>query len=190
MKMFWSGVAAVLLLIPASARADQADRTERRGERMERQGERRERHGERREKRGEKLKEKAAATEHGAELYPASVPGCGILGGQPIDLSGAPFKWSATCEREIPKYQTTRLAQINPDVVIWLSGWDRDDRLVDGQRVSISTMSGRAMFSQLIDQSATRLTSTGALGWAVVNVLTSIVAGYAAVQLGVYLARR
>ena len=35
-----------------------------------------------------------------------------------------------------------------------------------------------------------RLTSTGALGWAVVNVLTSIVAGYAAVQLGVYLARR
>jgi hypothetical protein len=105
---------------------------------------------------------KAAAAERGAELYPASVPGCGILGGQPIDLSGAPFKWSATCEREIPKYQTTRLAQINPDVVIWLSGWDRDDRLVDGQRVSISTMSGRAMFSQLIDQSATRLTSTGA----------------------------
>jgi peptidoglycan/LPS O-acetylase OafA/YrhL len=105
---------------------------------------------------------KAAAAQQGAELYPASIPGCGILGGQPVDLSGAPFKWSATCEREIPKYQTTRLAQIHPDVVIWLSGWDRDDRLVDGQRVSISTMSGRAMFFQLIDQSATRLTSTGA----------------------------
>jgi peptidoglycan/LPS O-acetylase OafA/YrhL len=105
---------------------------------------------------------KAAAADQGAELYPASVPGCGILGGQPVDLSGAPFKWSATCEREIPKYQTVRLAQIHPDVVIWLSGWDRDDRLVDGQRVSISTLSGRAMFSQLIDQSATRLTSTGA----------------------------
>src|SRR3954452_23484717 len=35
-----------------------------------------------------------------------------------------------------------------------------------------------------------RLTSTGAFGWAIVNVLTSIVAGYAAVQLGVMLARR
>jgi CrcB protein len=35
-----------------------------------------------------------------------------------------------------------------------------------------------------------RLTSTGALGWAIVNVLTSVVAGYAAVQLGVFLARR
>jgi len=49
---------------------------------------------------------KAAAAEQGAELYPASVPGCGILGGQPIDLSGAPFKWSATYERdpEVPDH--------------------------------------------------------------------------------------
>jgi len=35
-----------------------------------------------------------------------------------------------------------------------------------------------------------RLTSTGALGWAVVNIVTSIVAGYVAVQLGVMLGRR
>ena len=35
-----------------------------------------------------------------------------------------------------------------------------------------------------------RLTTTGALGWALVNVLTSVVAGYVAVQLGVALGRR
>jgi CrcB protein len=35
-----------------------------------------------------------------------------------------------------------------------------------------------------------RLTTTGALGWAVVNVLTSVIAGYLAVKLGVALARR
>ena len=35
-----------------------------------------------------------------------------------------------------------------------------------------------------------RLTTTGALGWAIVNVLTSVAAGFAAVQLGVFLARR
>jgi len=103
-----------------------------------------------------------AAAEQGAQLYPASVPGCGILGGQPVDLSGAPYKWAATCEREIPKYQTVRLAQIRPDVVIWLSGWDRDDRMVDGQQVSTTTMSGRFVFARLIDEAATRLTSTGA----------------------------
>ena len=34
-----------------------------------------------------------------------------------------------------------------------------------------------------------RLTETGALGWAFVNVATSIVAGYAAVRLGVLLGR-
>lgn len=35
-----------------------------------------------------------------------------------------------------------------------------------------------------------RLTTSGALGWAVVNVLTSVLAGFAAVQLGVFLGRR
>ena len=103
-----------------------------------------------------------AATEQGVQVYPASVPGCGVIGGQPIDLSGTPFKWSATCEREVPKYQTARLAQIRPDVVIWLSGWDRDDRMVDGQNVSTTSISGRSVFSGLIDDAASRLTSTGA----------------------------
>jgi len=35
-----------------------------------------------------------------------------------------------------------------------------------------------------------RLTATGAFGWALVNVLTSVVAGYAAVQIGVMIGRR
>jgi peptidoglycan/LPS O-acetylase OafA/YrhL len=103
-----------------------------------------------------------AAAEQGVQLYGASVPGCGILGGQPVDLSGAPYKWSAACERVIPKYQNDRLAQTRPDVVIWLSGWDRDVRLVNGQQVNPTTMSGRVVFAGLIDEAATRLTSTGA----------------------------
>jgi CrcB protein len=35
-----------------------------------------------------------------------------------------------------------------------------------------------------------RLTTSGALGWAIVNVLTSVLAGFAAVQLGVFLGRK
>jgi CrcB protein len=35
-----------------------------------------------------------------------------------------------------------------------------------------------------------RLTTTGAFGWALVNVLASVAIGYAAVQLGVMLGRR
>ena len=35
-----------------------------------------------------------------------------------------------------------------------------------------------------------RLTESGAVSWGIVNILTSVIAGYAAVQLGVMLARR
>jgi hypothetical protein len=87
------------------------------------------------------------------------VPGCGVIGGQPVDLTGAPYKWSAACEESIPKYQTARVTQLRPDVIVWLSGWDRTERLVNGQRVSPRTIEGRQVFIGLIDQAATRLTS-------------------------------
>ena len=49
MKTLWSGMVAALMLVPAMARADRAERMEKRAERMERQGERREKRGDRRE---------------------------------------------------------------------------------------------------------------------------------------------
>jgi peptidoglycan/LPS O-acetylase OafA/YrhL len=105
---------------------------------------------------------KQAATENGVELIPASVAGCGVIGGEPVDITGAPYKWSASCEESIPKYHTARLAQFRPDMVVWLSGWDRTERLLNGQRVSPRTIEGREVFMSLIDDAATRLTSTGA----------------------------
>jgi hypothetical protein len=103
-----------------------------------------------------------AATENGVDLIPASVAGCGVIGGEPVDITGAPYKWSESCEQSIPKYQAARLAQFRPDVVVWLSGWDRTERLLNGQRVSPRTIEGRQVFMRLIDDAATRLTSTGA----------------------------
>ena len=103
-----------------------------------------------------------AAIEHGVQLFPASVPGCGVLGGQPVDLGGTTFKWSDDCENAIPKYQTARIAQYRPDVVMWLSIWDRTERIVGGRRVSPLTIEGRQAFLGLIDEAATRLTATGA----------------------------
>jgi peptidoglycan/LPS O-acetylase OafA/YrhL len=102
-----------------------------------------------------------AAVEHGVELYPASVPGCGVLGGQPVDLAGMTFKWSGDCESAIPKYQSARIAQFRPDVVMWLSIWDRTERIVGGRRVSPLTIEGRQAFLGLIDEAANRLTATG-----------------------------
>ena len=59
MKTLWTGLIAACLMIPAAARADRADRLEKRGERMERQGERREKRGEKAEEKAEAKKEKA-----------------------------------------------------------------------------------------------------------------------------------
>jgi hypothetical protein len=105
---------------------------------------------------------KEAAIEHGVDLFPASVSGCGVIGGQPVDLAGVTYKWSDDCENAIPKYQTQRIAQFRPDVVMWLSGWDRTERVVGGKRVSPRTIEGREAFLGLIDEAATRLTATGA----------------------------
>src|SRR5256885_8929689 len=66
MKTLWSGMVAALMLVPAMARADRAERMERRAERMERQGERREKRGERRDERGEEVIQKAEAKDQRA----------------------------------------------------------------------------------------------------------------------------
>src|SRR5882724_809597 len=83
MKTLWSGMVAALMLVPAMARADRAERMEKRAERMERQGERREKRGERREERGEKLTQKAEAKDQRAEELRAEghVKAASALGG-------------------------------------------------------------------------------------------------------------
>ena len=59
MQTLLTGVVAVLLLIPAAARAGSTERTEHRAEHLKRTGERRKRHGEHREQRGERLEHRA-----------------------------------------------------------------------------------------------------------------------------------
>ena len=60
MKTLLRGMVAALVLVPAMARADRADRMERQGERMERQGERREKRGDRVEHRANALEQRNA----------------------------------------------------------------------------------------------------------------------------------
>ena len=105
---------------------------------------------------------KAAAAEQGVELFPAPVSGCSVIGGQPLSVAGTPFSFADDCEKNIPTYQERHLAAVRPDVVVWLSTWDRLDRLVNGRRASPATIEGRSVFTGLIDEAAARLTSTGA----------------------------
>jgi hypothetical protein len=102
-----------------------------------------------------------AAKEQGIELYPASVCGCGVIAGEPADLSGAACKWSAACERAGPGVRANATHAYQPDVLVWLSGWDRTDRILLSVRERDDDRRP-PLRASLIDEAANRLTSTGA----------------------------
>jgi hypothetical protein len=100
---------------------------------------------------------------HGVELSSRAFGGCGLLTGVPLDPAGQPYPWSQACNDSRPGWQAQAVQDLRPDVVMWLgAAWDERDRLVNGTDAQIGTVAGDRIFLQLIDQSAQRLTSTGA----------------------------
>lgn len=100
---------------------------------------------------------------HGVELSSRAFGGCGLLTGVPLDRTGQPYPWSQACNDSRPGWQAQAVQDARPDVVMWLgAAWDERDRLVDGTDAQIGTVAGDRIFLQLIDESAQRLTSTGA----------------------------
>ena len=103
------------------------------------------------------------ASAHGVELSSRAFGGCGLLTGVPLGPNGGPYPWSQACNDSRPGWQTQAVRDLQPDVVLWLgAAWDERDRLVDGTDAQIGTVAGDRIFLQLIDESAQRLTSTGA----------------------------
>jgi hypothetical protein len=106
------------------------------------------------------LKSSAAAS--GVPLASIAVPGCGTIAGEPIGPGDARYSWTAGCGRNIPDLQTSAVDRDRPDVVAWLSSWESNDRILDGQTVRIETAAGFQTVYDLVDQAVQRLTSTGA----------------------------
>ncbi|HSO96981.1 MAG TPA: SGNH hydrolase domain-containing protein [Acidimicrobiia bacterium] len=105
----------------------------------------------------------ASAAAHDVSLFSRAYGGCGLLTGIPIDPTGQPYPWGQACSDSRPGWQTQAVQDLRPDVVLWLSAaWDERDRLVDGAGAQIGTVAGNRIILQLIDQSAQRLTATGA----------------------------
>jgi hypothetical protein len=103
------------------------------------------------------------ASVHGVQLSSRAFGGCGLLTGLPLDPTGQPYPWSQACNDSRPGWQTQAVQDLRPDVVMWLgAAFDERDRLVDGTDAQIGTVAGDRIFLQLIDESAQRLTSTGA----------------------------
>ncbi|HEX6311904.1 MAG TPA: acyltransferase family protein [Acidimicrobiia bacterium] len=103
-----------------------------------------------------------AADAAGLPLARLTVAGCGIAGGIATDENGTPYDWAPTCDNEMPRAQELAIADLRPDIVLWLSVWETSDRLVDGERVRFGTKSGDKALLAEIDEAAGRLTAGGA----------------------------
>jgi peptidoglycan/LPS O-acetylase OafA/YrhL len=103
------------------------------------------------------------ATAAGIELSAAAYPGCGVIRGIPTLADASPIPGHGPqCDTEVPQLHTNMVNLVDPDLVIWFSGWEVTDRLVDGNHLQLGTPEGNAGYAALIAESATRLQAGGA----------------------------
>jgi peptidoglycan/LPS O-acetylase OafA/YrhL len=103
------------------------------------------------------------ASRAGIEVSAAAFPGCGMIRGLPALANGSPINgYGDACQQEMPKLQEEMLAQVQPDLVVWLSNWEITDHIVDGNWLRLGTPDGDAGIANLLSETADRLRSTGA----------------------------
>lgn len=93
----------------------------------------------------------------------ATGPGCGVVAeGVVADRSGAVVSWAPGCRDILPGFHRNALAEAQPDLVVWLSTWELEDRIVDGRHLRFGTPAMDRFLARALDETAERLTSTGA----------------------------
>jgi hypothetical protein len=103
-----------------------------------------------------------AAARRGIPLDTALVAGCGVVGGVATYFDGKVPAQAAGCEKVVTEYEKEKLTSDRPDIVMWMSMWEVNDRIVNGDLVKFGTQAWDAMMLTEIDEAASRLTSTGA----------------------------
>jgi peptidoglycan/LPS O-acetylase OafA/YrhL len=98
------------------------------------------------------------APRHSIGVASATVVGCGVAAGIVLDKQGAPYPWAADCEKGVPNVLNGLVVQHDPDVVVWLSGWELADRQVDGRKVRWGTAEYDRQLERAIDEQFRRLT--------------------------------
>jgi len=93
--------------------------------------------------------------------------GCGVIDGAPKLDDGRPyvdyFGDTSQCAGISQALQSQMLASLNPDLVVWMSGWESwPNRVVDGQLVHFGTITGNKTILSRIDAAVGRLTAGGA----------------------------
>jgi peptidoglycan/LPS O-acetylase OafA/YrhL len=102
------------------------------------------------------------AAERGVAIDTALVAGCGVVGGVATYYDGQVPPHARGCERLVDDYERSTLERNRPDLVVWMSTWEVNDRIVSGERIRFGDAAWDDMMLEKIDEAARRLTSGGA----------------------------
>jgi len=111
----------------------------------------------------------AVAPSFGAQVGNGAVDGCGIVSGRiaPIYVNGVDVeRLTGSCQAEALSAETASINAQDPNVIVWMSSWERQSIVSTGTGGNRILLSGtpqwrKEMFSR-IDARITSLTSTGA----------------------------
>ena len=104
----------------------------------------------------------AEASARGTGLVSYVVPGCGIAIGLVSDDDGNPISWTKDCAKVVRNGLERMITEHDPDVVIWWSGWETADRIVDGRHVRAGSSEWIADLDATLEDRWNIVTSGGA----------------------------
>ena len=98
----------------------------------------------------------------GIAMSATTIPGCGLLDGVTVDAADHQVPWSQGCRDGVPGFISRALAQHDPELVLWLSTWEAQDAIFDGEIARVGTPSGDAALLAGIGRAVDRMTAEGA----------------------------
>jgi lysophospholipase L1-like esterase len=106
---------------------------------------------------------KAVGDEVGTAVAQAAVFGCGMASGEITTTRGEQITpHSERCPAMVDAAQTPAIEQMRPDVVIWMSIWEKSDVIANGQTLVSGTPAGDAEMLRRMNDELTRITAYGA----------------------------
>jgi len=102
------------------------------------------------------------AASRGITLDAVLVAGCSVVGGVAVYSNGQIPPGANDCEKRVNDDETTALKRDHPDLVVWVSVWETNDRIVNGKRIKFGSRTWDTMMLHQIDTAARRLTAGGA----------------------------
>lgn len=106
---------------------------------------------------------KAVGDETGATVAQAAVFGCGMASGEITTTRGEQITpHTERCPQMVEAAQVPAVAEMRPDVVIWMSLWEKSDIIADGKTLVSGTPVGDAEMQRRMDATLARVTAYGA----------------------------